>query len=77
MARGFPKELYEKAFVYKEILCVDWPSPLCDTLLTQMHWKISNVHINPFIFHSKIIFKRQWNKFYKKWSRPNLFSALY
>lgn len=37
MARGFPKELYEKAFVYKEILRVDRPSPLCDTLLTQMH----------------------------------------
>ena len=77
MARGFPKELYEKAFVYEEILCVDQPSPLCDTFLTQMHCKISNVHINPLIFHSKIIFKRQLNKFYKKWSRPNLFLDLY
>lgn len=33
MARGFPKVLYNKAFAYKDISCVVWPSPV----FTQMH----------------------------------------
>lgn len=36
MASGLPKELYGKDFACKEISCVDWPSPGCDILLTQM-----------------------------------------
>lgn len=32
MPRSFPKELRKTAFAYNEISCVDWPSPVCDTL---------------------------------------------
>lgn len=32
----FPKN-YEKAFAYKEISWMDWPFPVCDTLLTEMY----------------------------------------
>lgn len=37
MERNFSKEPYKKYFAYKEISWVDWPSPVCDILLTQMH----------------------------------------
>lgn len=37
MPKTFPKEPHKTAFAYNEISCVDWPFPVCDTLLTQMH----------------------------------------